>query len=293
MSRALAGALVQLSLSMMLTGVNVVAGKVLAQALPVPVLLFLRCVLATLVLLPFAARSWPGRRLGLNLLVQAAVGTVGYNVFLLAGLQRTGALEAGFVLAALPAVMAVGAALVFGEHLSPRRWAAVGLACLGMMALAARTGGGGGTLAGDSLVFAAVACEAGYMLLTKHSAGRIGLWEGAFWMQFWSVLLLAPWALAAWPGVLPTAPVALLLVFHSLTASVFAVVLWYGGMRRAPAHLAGVFTVLLPATASVTAVLALGERLSVALAAGLALMCVSILLATWPEKQRRDLVPGA
>ena len=120
-------ALVQLALSMMLTGVNVVAGKVLAQALPVPVVLFLRCGLATWCWRRSLCRL-PGRMLALNLLVQAAVGTVGYNCFLLAGLRRTGALEAGFVLATIPAVMAVGAALVFRERLSPRRWAAVALA---------------------------------------------------------------------------------------------------------------------------------------------------------------------
>jgi drug/metabolite transporter (DMT)-like permease len=278
-------ALVQVALSMMLTGVNVVAGKVLAQALPVPVVLFLRCALAGLVLAPFALRAWPGRGVALNLLVQAAVGTVGYNSLLLAGLRRTGALEAGFVLAALPAVMAIGASVLFGERLSPRRRVAVALASLGMMALAARTGSGGGSLAGDALVFAAVGCEAGYMLLAKYSAGRIGLWAGAFWMQLFSLFFLSPWALADWPTGLPPAPIAGLLVFHSLTASVLAVVLWYGGMRRAPAHLAGVFTIFLPATAAVTAVLALGERMSVALAIGFGLMGVSILLATWPERK--------
>ncbi len=279
-------ALLQLALSMMLTGVNVVAGKLLAQALPVPVVLFLRCALATLVLAPFAVRELPGRRLALNLLLQAAVGTVGYNCFLLAGLRRTGALEAGFVLATLPAVMAVGAALVFREHLSPRRWASVALASLGMMALALRVGGSGGSLAGDGLVFAAVCSEAGYMLLAKHSAGRIGLFAGAFWMQVFSASLLAPWAVADWPCALPSAPIIWLLVFHALTASVLSLLLWYGGMRRAPAHVAGVFTILLPATAAVTAVLALGERMSVALAVGFALMCVSILLATWPERRQ-------
>ena len=278
-------ALAQLALSMMLTGVNVVAGKVLAQALPVPVVLFLRCGLAIVVLAPFALHRLPGRMLALNLLIQAAIGTVGYNCFLLAGLRRTGALEAGFVLATIPAVMAIGAALVFRERLSPRRWASVALASFGMMALAARGNASSGTLAGDALVFAAVCSEAGFMLLAKHSAGRLGLFAGAFWMQVFSFALLAPWAVAEWPGALPSVPIIGLLVFHSLTASVLCLILWYGGMRRAPAHVAGVFTILLPATAAATAVLALGERFNFALAIGFALMGVSILLATWPQRK--------
>ena len=50
-----------------------------------------------------------------------------------------------------------------------------------------------------------------------------------------------------------------LLVFHSLTASVLCLLLWYAGLRRVPAGVAGVFTALLPASAAVVAVAVLGE----------------------------------
>ncbi|HEX2297800.1 MAG TPA: hypothetical protein VHH34_04675, partial [Pseudonocardiaceae bacterium] len=45
-----------------------------------------------------------------------------------------------------------------------------------------------------------------------------------------------------------------LLVFHSLTASVLCLLLWYAGLKRAPASIAGVFTAFLPATAAAVAV---------------------------------------
>jgi drug/metabolite transporter (DMT)-like permease len=280
-----------------LTGVNVVVGKVLAQALPVPVVLFLRCALAAALLAPFALRQRPTRAVAVNLFAQAALGTVGYNLALLAGLRRTGALEAGLVLATIPAVMALGAAVFLRESLTPRHWAAAALASLGMVVLASREGGGGGSLTGDGLVFIGVCCEAAYMLLAKHSATRIGLAAGAFWMQLFSLLLVAPGALAVWPAAMPAWGILGLVVFHSLTASVFSLVLWYGGMRRAPAHLAGVFSVLLPVSAAATAVLALGERIGLALGAGFALMCISILLATWPGRrgiavEERAELPG-
>lgn len=294
----MAWALIQLALSMVLVGANVVVGKELAAALPVPLILFLRCGLATLLLAPWAlrARAWPARGVALNLAVQAAVGTVGYNTALLAGLRLTGALEAGLVLAMLPAVMAVGAALILRERLSGRRWAAVVLATGGIAALTlGRGGGGGGTLAGDLLVFAAVCCEAGYMLLSKRSATRIGIYAGAFWMQAFSTAMLLPFVpgdLVRMAPVVATPWIGGLLVFHSLTASLLAIVLWYGGMRRVPANLAGVFTVLLPATAAALAVLVLGERMTVALAVGFGLMFASILVATWPRRRARDFVGG-
>ena len=75
-----------------------------------------------------------------------------------------------------------------------------------------------------------------------------------------------------------------LLVFHSLTASVLCLLLWYAGLQRVPAGVAGVFTGFLPAAAALTAVLALGESFSVTHAVGFALMGGSLLLATWPKR---------
>jgi len=281
---------------MMLVGANVVAGKVLAQSLPVPVILFLRCVLATLIMLPFMSRAafrLPRRRVMVNLLLQAAMGTVCYNSALLAGLRRTGALEGGLVLSSIPAVVAVGAAAILGERLSGRRWLAVLLAAGGMSALTiARVGdAAGGTLIGDGLVFLAVCSETAWILLTRVNAGRLGILAATFWTQVFGTLLLAPFALphmAAHLGALSSVPLATLLVYHSVTASLFCNFLWFAGMRRVPANLGGVFTVLLPATAAALAVLLLGEQVTTTLAAGFVLMLGSILLATWP---RRRVVP--
>lgn len=290
-------ALFQLAAAMMMVGANVVIGKLLAQALPVSLILFLRCVLAVIVLAPFAWRGLgvPRAAVLLNLVAQAALGTLGYNIALLAGLRRTGALEAGLVLATMPAVVALGAAALLGERLSGRRWLAVLLAVGGMAALTLRHGGGlGGGLAGDALVFLAVCGEAGYMLLAKHNATQIGVIPAAFWMQAASAALLAPLALPELAGHMAALAgwrLSGLLALHSVTASVLAVVLWYAGMQRAPANLAGVFTVLLPATAALLAVLLLGETLTLPLAAGFALMLGSILLATWPGRRVNPRIP--
>lgn len=284
-------ALFQLAAAMVMVGANVVVGKLLAQALPVSLILFLRCLLAVLVLAPFAWRGlrWPRPSVLLNLVAQAGLGTLGYNIALLAGLRRTGALEAGLVLSTMPAVVALGAALLLGERLAGRRWLAVLLAVAGMAALTLRNGTAGGSLSGDALVFLAVCGEAGYMLLAKHNATHIGVIPAAFWMQASSAVLLAPLALpdlASHAATLANWHLSGLLALHSLTASVLAVVLWYAGMQRAPVNLAGVFTVLLPATAAILAIALLGETLTTPLAAGFALMLGSILLATWPGRAR-------
>ncbi|MCS6930581.1 MAG: DMT family transporter [Acetobacteraceae bacterium] len=282
-----------LALSMALVGANVPVAKLLAEDLPLPLIAGLRCLLACLVLLPVLRAAGlpprlPERRDASNLALQAAFGTVLYNLALLAGLRLTSALEGGLMLATLPAMVAVGGALWLREALAPRVWAAVALAVGGMAALASAAAGGAGSLAGNALVLAAVAGEAAYVLLAKRAAGRLPVLLATFWMQAFSALMLLPlWLpVAAGAAALASPGVAALLVFHALTSSVLCLLLWYAGLRRVPAGIAGVFTLFLPATASAVAVGVLGEAFTPAHAAGFALMLASVLLATWPGGRR-------
>ncbi|NKE46601.1 DMT family transporter [Roseomonas frigidaquae] len=284
----------QLASSMALVGANVGVAKLLAASLPIPMIAGLRCLLAVAVLFPLArvmeGGVRPDRRSLWNLAWQAAFGTVIYNAGLLAGLRLTTALEAGLVLATLPAVVAIGSALWLRETLPPRQWAAVALAAFGMAAITlARTGAeGSGSLLGNLLVFGGVCGEAMYVLLAKRIAGRVPVVTASLWMQGFSVLFLLPFCLPVLGSVAALADpaVAGLLVFHSLTTSVICLLLWYAGMKRAPAGIAGIFTAFLPATAALVAVGFLGETFSAVHAAGFVLLTGSMLLATWPSRRR-------
>ncbi|MFH5924041.1 DMT family transporter [Roseomonas xinghualingensis] len=288
------GAYLQLAGSMVLVGLNVTVAKTLASELPIFMIVGLRCIIACAVLLPLAL--WqdgpmrPGRGLLWNLFLQAAAGTILYNAGLLTGLRFTTALEGGLVLATLPAVVALGSAFFLRERLAPRSWAAVVLAAAGMGAIVLARGGEGegGSLIGNALIFLGVCGEAAYVLLAKRSAGALPLLTASLWMQFFSAAL-------AFPVWLPDAGAAsrladpwllALLVFHAVTSSILALLLWYGGLRRAPAGIAGVFTAFLPATAAATAIIFLGEVPTVTHALGFALLLGSMMLATWPSRTR-------
>ncbi|RVT99698.1 DMT family transporter [Rhodovarius crocodyli] len=278
---------------MALVGANVGVAKLLSEALPIALIAHLRCVLAFVVLFPLARSiegfPRPSRAVLGNLFWQAVFGTAIYNAGLLAGLRLTSALEGGMVLATLPAVVAMGSFLWLREKLSARQWVAAGLAGLGMAAITlARLGdaGGVGSLLGNALIFVGVVGEAVYVLLAKRVAGQAGVYTASFWMQLFSAAVLLPFAAPDYGAVAKLADPGLggLLVFHSLTASVACLVLWYRGLRRVPAGVAGVFTALLPASAAVTAVAVLGERFSAVHVVGFALMGVSVVLATWPKR---------
>jgi drug/metabolite transporter (DMT)-like permease len=284
----------QLALSMALVGANVAVAKLLAESLPIALIAGLRCALAVALLWPLA-RAMEGRvavprRVLWNLALQAAFGTVIYNAGLLAGLRLTTALEAGLILATLPAVVAVGGALWLRERLPARQWAAVALAAFGMAALTlARVAGDGqGSLLGNLLVFGGVCGEAMYVLLAKRIAGQVPVVTATLWMQVFSLAMLLPFCLPVIAGVAALAEpeVSALLVFHALTASVLCLLLWYAGLKRAPAGIAGVFTAFLPASAALVAILVLGEPATMIHAAGFFLLMGSLLLATWPKRAR-------
>jgi drug/metabolite transporter (DMT)-like permease len=276
---------------MALVGANVAVAKLLAEALPIALIAFLRCLMACAVLWPLAhlhdGRGALPRPAALrNLALQALFGTAVYNAGLLAGLRLTGALEAGLVLSTLPAVVALGSAIWLRETLPTRGWAAVALAVAGMAAitLARADGSGSGSAAGNALVFAGVCGEAIYVLLARRIAGQVPVLTASLWMQAFSAAVLLPFALPGFgaAGALAASPGLLaLLVFHSMTASVLCVVLWYAGMRRVPAGVAGLFTGLLPATAALVAVAVLGEPVSAAHLAGFALLAASLVAAFW------------
>jgi len=286
-------AYLQLAASMALVGANVAVAKLLAEALPIPMIAFLRCVLAVLLLWPLArlleSAARPEGPVLQNLAWQALFGTVIYNAGLLAGLRLTSALEGGLVLASLPAVVALGSAFWLRERLTRPQWIAVGLAAFGMaaMTMARSSGEAAGSVVGNALIFGGIIGEALYVLLARRIAGRIGVITASLWMQIFSALMLAPFALPDMASItaLMDPHLAALLVFHSVTASVLCLLLWYAGLQRVGAGVAGIFTAFLPATAALVAVVILRESFTTIHAIGFALMMLSVLIATWPKGQ--------
>nr|WP_280846051.1 DMT family transporter [Neoroseomonas nitratireducens] len=152
--------------------------------------------------------------------------------------------------------------------------------------IARSAAGDGGSALGNLLVFCGVIGEAAYVLLARRIAGRVPVITASLWMQVFSALVLAPFALPDVGAVAALADpsLAALLVFHSLTASVLCLLLWYAGLKQVPAGMAGIFTVFLPGTAALVAVTLLGEAFSGVHAAGFVLMMGSVAVATWPRR---------
>ncbi len=291
-----------LALSMSLTGSYVALSKPLVAALPVFLLAWMRFGIAAIAMLPWlrkpadeAPLTPQTRRL---LFLESFVGNFLFSICMLYGVSMTSAVSAGVILAGIPAVIALMSWLFLGERISRRMWAAAGCAVLGLVVLAlaradffaARSAAHAPTpptaWLGNLLVFGAVVCEGGYAVIGKKLTGTLGPKRISSLINLWGFVLMTPFGLAmalqfefaaVGPGIW------VLLVFYALAASMGTVWLWMTGTRHLPAAQGGIFTVMLPISAALVGVLALGETMT-----GLQLLAFAIALfgvfLTWNHR---------
>lgn len=288
-----------LALSMSLVGSYVALSKPLVAAIPVFLLAWLRFGIGGLAMLHWlrkpaaeAPLTAPTRRL---LFLESFLGNFLFSICMLFGVSMTSAVSAGVIMASIPAVVAVMSWVFLREQIGIRTWAAVacaaaGIALLGLARPAheATTSAAGTAWLGNLLVFGAVLCEAAYAVIGKKLTGALGPKRITSIINLWGFALVTPFGLyqaASFDFGSVNPGTWLLLLFYSLAASVWTVWLWMTGLKRVPAALGGVFTVMLPVSAALVGVLVLGESLAGLQALAFAIALAGVVLATLPVRQ--------
>jgi drug/metabolite transporter (DMT)-like permease len=218
----------------------------------------------------------------------------------------TTAVAAGVVMSSIPAVVAVLSRVFLKERIGLRTLAAIGCAAVGIGLFSLQKPEGSGlanaettfmgvplSLWGNLLVFAAVVCEASYVVIGKLLTEGLGPKRISAMINLWGFALVTPMGLwVAWSFDFSAVSLDIwtLLIFYGLAASVWTVWLWMTGLKVVPASRAGVFTVMLPLSAAAIGVLFMDEHLSSMqlLAFGIALL--GLVLATLPG--RKAAIPG-
>lgn len=298
-----------LALSMALVGSYVALSKPLVAVFPVFLLAWLRFGIGGVAMWrwlrkPVQEPPIDRRTRGL-LFLESFLGNFLFSVCMLFGVRLTTAVAAGVVMSAIPAVVAILSWVFLRERIGKRTAAAIACAAVGiglfsLQKPADATGASSVDTAfglplpvwGNLLVFAAVVCEASYVVIGKRLTDGLGPKRISAIINLWGLALVTPMGLwAAWHFDFSTvsAPIWGLLLFYGLAASVWTVWLWMTGLKTVPASRAGVFTVMLPVSAATIGVLFMGERLTPLqlLAFGIALL--GLVLATLPGRDR----PGA
>jgi drug/metabolite transporter (DMT)-like permease len=291
-----------LAASMALVGSYVGLSKLLVAVIPVFLLAWLRFGIAAIAMAHWVRRRGSGdaplsRHDRVLLFWESFLGNFLFSICMLFGVLHSTALAAGVIMAAIPAVVALMSWAFLRERITMRVAAGIGFAVGGIALVSGSRGAaeGAGSLLGNALLFAAVICEASYVVIGKKLTGNVSPRRISALVNLWGLALVTP--LGLWQALrfdFSSVAVSMwwLLLFYSLAASMWTVWLWMTGLRHVPASRAGVFSVMLPLTAAGVGIVFLGEQLSSVQLIAFALALTGLLLATWPARVNRHSERG-
>ena len=284
-----------LAASMALVGSYVGLSKLLVAVFPVFLLAWLRFGIAAVAMLHWLRRPAGEAPLSRHdrwlLFWESFLGNFLFSICMLYGVLLTSAVAAGVTMAAIPAAVALLSWAMLKERISGRVAMAIVLAAAGIALLALARDAGGQSAAAASprgylLLLGAVVCEACYVVIGKRLTGNVSPRRISALINLWGLALVTPlglWQASSFEFSRVTLPTWGLLVFYAIAASMVTVWLWMQGLRHVPAPRAGVFSVLLPVSATGVGVLLLGEPFTAGHAVAFLLALAGLVLATWPE----------
>lgn len=289
-------AIVQLTAGMTLAGSSVVVGRSLARELPVFLTTCASLLVAWLVMLPLVWRRRAEilllrRREWGYLFLQGVCGIVLFRLFMLHGLRRIGAAQAGIITGTTPAVLTLLAWAMLGERPRPGALAGVACAVAGGICLATPAGAEatGGKAMGSLLVFCAVICEALFSIFRKRVAATVSPDVNTAVLVSCALLAALPLAIldvAQFSGHVTPALLAAI-IYYGAVATVLAYLFWTNGVGKVSAATAGITCAAMPVSTLILSALILGESLAAPHLWGCGAVALGIIVAALPPLDSR------
>jgi drug/metabolite transporter (DMT)-like permease len=292
MSKTLLRTYVELSSAMVFVGSSVVVGKVITANFPVFLAVALRFAIASAILLPLLLKAEHGipslgKKDACVLFLQAFAGNFLFSILLLYGLKLTSAAESGIILGTVPVMIGLLSFLFLKESLTWNKGIAlftttVGVVAISSIGMAPCAEEGANPLLGNILVFGAVTGEALWTILGKAVSGRVKPLTIASLTSCFGLVLFSPFAVYQagsfnFAAVTPLSWAAI--VYYGL-GTVGAYLLWYQGVSKVPASMAGVFSGIQPVSAVVLSIIVLQEPMLWSYWVGIAGVLSAIVLMT-------------
>jgi drug/metabolite transporter (DMT)-like permease len=264
----------KLIMAMFIVGSSVVAGKAMVATLPVMLASCLRFaiaapVLAFLLYCKKGALILPSRSHIFPLFLQSLTGVFLFSICLLYGLKNSSAMQAGLITGTLPAVTAFLAMIFLKEKLN--RWQVLGmLFTISGVSMFNMVGKGypavtSSSVFGVSLIFAAVVCEALFVVIGKYSTEKLSALMIATAVSIFGFILFLPFAM--WEAYYfdfsqTTIWDWSLVLYFALVVTAGAFWLFYSGLSKVSASVVGGFMAFIPISAMLLSFLFLGEPIS-------------------------------
>lgn len=271
---------------------NWIVGRAVHEDVPPVALAFLRWLLAAIVFLPFVARGlWAQRAVVAGewkrLAVFSLIGVTAFNALVYYGLRTTTAINGSLLNVGVPIFVIVISWAGLGERNSWRQGAGVAVSLVGAVTIISR-GDMRALLAldfgtGDLVILFAIFLWALYSVLLRHWPSELKPLNFLATIMIGGIVLLLPaFVVERWLGaeIILTARSLGGIAYLAFFASVGAYICWNFGVRAIGAGKASLFLHLIPAFATVLAMLLLGEALHFYHLAGVGLILTGIYIAT-------------
>lgn len=292
---------VQLVAGMALFGTTTPLSKIIGQHFSVFTASFLRMVIATLVLAPFVwvltnkfAKAERSDFLVIGAI--AAFGMIGFTVTMLLGMRMTTGVIGSTIMSATPAVTAFAAVIFMGASFTKRNLGALALAIAGITAInlfsGTNAGRGDAVVFGAALVVLAICFEAAYTLLSRKLSTGITSIEATFAASLFAApaFIVLAFIFEPQPFSFPDGhrEAWTALLFWGAMTGGLAPVLWYNGVRSAPAQLSAGAMSVMPVTALISSYWLLSEQFRWPHLIGFGLVFIGLVLMLFEHAEGKE-----
>ena len=274
---------------------NMLVARAAADLVPPVALAVGRWGFVVLLMLPFtAAVLWRHRQIVLkelpDLMLLGALGMGVCGAFVYIAADTTTATNIGLIYAASPVLIVLLARYIYGEAMSARQGAGLGLALLGVVIILCQ--GSLGVLTslsftvGDIWTLASMTAWAVYSVLILHRPSKLAVLPRFVAIATCGVICMLPFLVweAQWEPTALNARTLGIMLFLAVVASCFAYLSYTYIQRKLGASRTSLLMYLMPVYNSVLAVALLGERLAVFHLAGGGLVLFGLLLSSVRRK---------
>jgi drug/metabolite transporter (DMT)-like permease len=284
-----------LSLAASIWGGMYVVSKWTLEVIPPFTLVWLRYVIAFIVLLAFLRRERTPSLTGKDHLSLAGIGFIGYFISISAqfvGTWLSSAHMGALITSATPAFMLLLAYGLLKETLTLKKWASVLLATLGVVVVVGWDIPSELSFLGNMILVVAAVTWAilsvgakklgerfSPLLITTYAVGYallfttpVMVWEAGYRGMDWSVLT--------------GGPILMAVLYLGVVSTAVAFFLWNQGLKMVEASIGAMFFFFQPVVGSLLGWLWLGEHLSTSFFVGGVLILSGVALSTWKGKPR-------
>lgn len=287
---------IALTAASILWGINFPIIKLGVATIPVLIFIAFRFFVSSMILLPFAIKSWkPLKRKDLLTMVLASIMWIAFTaVTLNTGLKYAPSINAGVINLLGPLILAFFSVEFLKERMSFKAVLGALVAFAGAAVIIGKPWEisleGESVMLGNILFFASMLGAVISTLLAKPVMKKMSSYQAAFMFLFPGVLCVIPLALTQIDGwsISDVSKTSFLALIYSISAITLANLFYMYGLKYKPASSIGIFTYLESVSIFVAAWFILGERPSATFALGAALVFAGIYLAEFhlPHKRK-------